>query len=91
MVIFAASMTIEDVPVRFCSTTKCQKSDICSCGGNCLHTGMCCYDAVQENFERKQMVINSETIVSGYKVDFIRKRRVPYYVTECIKTFAGRL
>ena len=108
--IFAASMTIKGVPARFCLMTRCYEN-MCYCGGDCLHTGMCCYNAVQYNKEGEASGTNIQhpglnlgpvrhnenhpmKEVKEFMRDLLippglRKRQVPYYVTECVGTFAG--
>ena len=90
-------MTIGNISARFCSMTSCGK-DICSCRGHCLHTGMCCYNKVQYSPEAEESYTKLLKAAS-YELGGIGrpmtpmvpilKRRVPYYVTECIRTFAG--
>ena len=94
-------MTIHGVPARFCSLKKCGEDIYCTCGEGCMHTGMCCYNAVEYNAhrnERRQQWLDdpgtgftrvSELQKLGPKV--LLKSRVPYYVTECTGTFAGKI
>ena len=86
-------MKIGGISARFCSMTECRYENICSCGGDCLHTGMCCYDVSRYNTKpNRGRELNNELYQIGNILSPMapmRKRRVPYYVTEWIRTFAG--